>query len=146
MELARDATLDLDQQLCFALYAASRRVVRAYTAALSQFQLTYPQYLVLLVLWEWHRDGYSRPTVTALGERLELNSGTLTPLLRRMVDLGLIQKQRQDEDERTVFITLTAAGVRLRRKVQTIPLAMLEHCSMPIAELEQLREQLKRLR
>ncbi|MDD9940117.1 MAG: MarR family transcriptional regulator [Myxococcales bacterium] len=146
MESARDATLDLDQQLCFALYSASRRVVRAYTLVLKQFELTYPQYLVLLVLWEWHRDGCERPTVTALGDRLELDSGTLTPLIRRLIALGLVEKQRQREDERTVFVNLTPAGVRMKRKVKSVPLAMLEQCSLPVQEVEQLRKQLDRLR
>jgi DNA-binding MarR family transcriptional regulator len=146
MQGTLDATLDLYEQLCFALYAASRRVVRAYTAVLKRFELTYPQYLALLVLWEWQRDRCQCPTVTALGERLELDSGTLTPLLRRMTALGLIEKQRQAEDERQVFISLTAAGLRLKRRLRTVPLEMLQHCSMPAPELVQLREQLKRLR
>jgi DNA-binding MarR family transcriptional regulator len=146
MQEPPDTTLDLDEQLCFALYSASRRVVRAYSAALKEFDLTYPQYLVLLVLWEWHRDGCERPTVSALGQRLELYSGTLTPLLRRMVGQGLVEKQRQPDDEREVFIRLTSTGLRMRRKVRTVPLTMLQHCSMPASDLLQLREQLKRLR
>jgi DNA-binding MarR family transcriptional regulator len=146
MQGTLDATLDLDEQLCFALYAASRRVVRAYTAVLKRFELTYPQYLALLVLWEWQRDRCQCPTVTARGERLELDSGTLTPLLRRMTALGLIEKQRQAEDERQVFISRSAAGLRLKRRLRTVPLEMLQHCSMPAPELVQLREQLKRLR
>lgn len=140
-----DTTLDLDEQLCFALHSASRRVVRAYTAALKPFGLTYTQYLVLLVLWEWHRDGYERPMVAAIGERLDLDSGTLTPLIRRMVSQDLVSKERQPDDERTVFVTLTKKGVALRRKVRNIPLAMLQQCSMPAPELTKLREQLKRL-
>lgn len=146
MQVTSDVTLDLDEQLCFALYSASRRVVRAYTAVLKRFDLTYPQYLVLLVLWEWHRDGCERPTVTALGERLELDSGTLTPLLRRMIAQGLVEKRRHTEDERQVFVSLTAAGVRMKRRVKSVPLEMLQQCSMPVPELVQLREQLKRLR
>ena len=141
----KDSILDLDEQLCFALHAASRRVARAYTAALKPLGLTYPQYLALLVLWEWERDGCERPTVSALGERLELDSGTLSPLIRRMILQGLVEKQRQVDDERTVFIILTAAGRRLKRKVRAVPLAMLQQCSMPVAEVEQLRDQLKRL-
>jgi DNA-binding MarR family transcriptional regulator len=146
MQATRDVTLDLDEQLCFALYAASRRVVRAYTAVLKRFELTYPQYLVLLVLWEWHRDKLEHPTVTALGERLELDSGTLTPLLRRMIAQGLVHKRRQADDERQVFISLTEAGLRLKRRLRTVPLQMLQQCSLPAPELVQLREQLKRLR
>ena len=140
-----DITLDLDQQFCFALYAASRRVVRAYTLVLREFDLTYPQYLVLLVLWEWHRDRCSQPTISALGERLELDSGTLTPLIKRMVGLGLVEKHRQEDDERQVFITLTRAGINLRRRVCKVPLMMLQHCSLPAPEVVQLRDQLKRL-
>src|SRR5262249_29167321 len=103
--------LQLDDQLCFALYSASRAVTRAYARLLQPLGLTYPQYLVLLVLWE--RDGVS---VKQLGERLALDSGTLTPLLQRLDSQGLVEPRRGDDDERVVRIHLTAAGRALRSK------------------------------
>ena len=78
----------LDNQLCFKLYATSRAVIRGYKPMLDQLGLTYPQYLVMLVLWEWHVSAPAQPTVKALGERLMLDSGTLTPLLKRLQQLG----------------------------------------------------------
>jgi DNA-binding MarR family transcriptional regulator len=108
--------LQLDDQLCFALYSASRAVIRAYAPLLQPLGLTYPQYLVLLVLWQ--RDGAS---VKQLGERLALDSGTLTPLLQRLERQGLVERRRGDDDERVVHIHLTAAGRALRSKARKIP-------------------------
>ncbi|MFO0627651.1 MAG: MarR family transcriptional regulator [Polyangiales bacterium] len=108
--------LRLDQQLCFALYAASRAMVRAYGPLLAPLGLTYPQYLVLLVLWE--RDGL---TVSQLGERLALDSGTLTPLLKRLEAQGLVARRRSVDDERVVHLDLTAAGRALRAKARLVP-------------------------
>jgi len=108
--------LQLDDQLCFALYSASRAVTRAYAPLLQPLGLTYPQYLVLLVLWQ--RDGAS---VKQLGERLALDSGTLTPLLQRLESQGLVERRRGDDDERVVRIHLTAAGRALRSKARKIP-------------------------
>lgn len=95
----------LDEQLCFSLYAASRAVIRAYQPLLAQLGLTYPQLLVMMVLWE--QDDL---TVSALGQRLMLDSGTLTPLLKRMEKGDLIQRRRDPEDERRVRISLSASG------------------------------------
>src|SRR5690606_39809133 len=86
--------LQLDNQLCFKLYAASRAVIRAYKPMLDQLNLTYPQYLVMLVLWEWRLAPPPQASVKALGERLLLDSGTLTPLLKRLEQLGLVQRRR----------------------------------------------------
>ena len=108
--------LHLDEQLCFALYSASRAVTRAYAPLLAPLGLTYPQYLVLLVLWE--RDGLP---VRDLGERLALDSGTLTPLLKRLEHQGLVERRRGEDDERVVRIHLTAAGRALRRKARKVP-------------------------
>jgi DNA-binding MarR family transcriptional regulator len=108
--------LRLDQQLCFALYAASRAMVRAYGPLLAPLGVTYPQYLVMLVLWE--RDGLS---VSQLGERLALDSGTLTPLLKRLEALGLGTRRRGADDERVVHLDLTAAGRALRAKAKAVP-------------------------
>jgi DNA-binding MarR family transcriptional regulator len=141
-----DGVLDLDNQFCFALYAASRSVVRAYAPTLKALDLTYPQYLVLLVLWEWARDGHERPTVTALGNRLDLDSGTLTPLLCRLEEKGLVTRKRTSADERELFVRVTRAGARLKHKARAVPLKLLEQCPVSLAELEQLREQLKRFR
>ena len=141
-----DGLLDLDNQVCFALYAASRGVVRAYDRSLKALDLTYPQYLVMLVLWEWARDREERPTVTALGKRLDLDSGTLTPLLSRLREKGLVTRERASSDEREVFVRLTVAGARLKRRARSVPLALLERSPLPLMELIQLRDQLKRFR
>jgi DNA-binding MarR family transcriptional regulator len=101
--------LRLDNQLCFALYAASRAVIRTYRDKLSAAGLTYPQYLVLLVLWE--RDD---ATVSEIGRRLMLDSGTLTPLLKRLEALGIVERRRGDRDEREVHVRLTAKGHALQ--------------------------------
>ena len=114
-----DDFLLLDQQLCFALYSASRALTRAYQPLLEPLGITYPQYLALLVLWE--EDGVS---VKRLGERLALDSGTLTPLLQRLEAQGLLVRRRSDEDERVVHIHLTSAGRGLRAKARGIPRAL----------------------
>ena len=141
-----DGALDLDNQFCFALYAASRHVVRAYTEALKALDLTYPQYLVMLVLWEWARDHCARPTVKALGERLDLDSGTLTPLLRRLQAKDLIERKRVSSDEREVFLFVTPAGVRLKRRARQVPLKLLEQAPVRVSAIMQLRDQLKLFR
>jgi DNA-binding MarR family transcriptional regulator len=138
-----DGVLDLDNQFCFALYTASRHVVRAYTEALKELDLTYPQYLVMLVLWEWSRDHYARPTVKALGERLDLDSGTLTPLLRRLQSKGVIARQRVSPDEREVFLRVTPEGARLKRRARQIPLNMLKQSPVSITQIAKLRDQLR---
>jgi DNA-binding MarR family transcriptional regulator len=141
-----NGVLDLDNQFCFALYAASRHVVRAYSEALKTLDLTYPQYLVMLVLWEWARDRHERPTVKALGTRLDLDSGTLTPLLRRLQSKGVIARQRNSPDEREVFLRLTPAGVRLKRRARRVPLQMLQQSPVPLMQVMKLRDQLKLFR
>src|SRR6478672_6210808 len=99
----------LDDMLCFALYNATRAMTAAYAPLLAELELTYPQYLVMLVLWE--TDGLR---VSAIGERLELDSATLTPLLKRLEAHELVERRRSTEDERVVEVFLTAAGKRLR--------------------------------
>ena len=145
-KVAPDVLLDLDSQLCFALYSASRRVLRGYNELLEKFDLTYTQYVVLLVLWEWERCQHPRPTVKALGERLDLENGTLTPLLRRLVHKGLLTRERSAVDEREVFVKLTPAGRDLKQRIVEVPLSMLAICPLSLEELGALREQLKRLR
>ena len=138
--------LSLDNQFCFALYAATRRVVRGYRPLLEALGLTYPQYLALLVLWDWAHEGVERPTVRALGAQLELDSGTLTPLLRRLEQKGLIRRERAGDDARELVLTLTPAGRRFEQRARAVPLKLLERCPIPHDELFQLRDQLKRLR
>ena len=120
----------LDNQLCFALYSASLAMTKLYKPLLGGLGLTYPQYLAMLVLWQ--RDGLM---VSELGERLSLDSGTLTPLLKRLESAGLIARIRALEDQRRVHITLTAAGRRLKAKAQKIPACVLAASQCSIAEL-----------
>jgi DNA-binding MarR family transcriptional regulator len=138
--------LELDNQLCFALHATARQIVKAYRPALAQLELTHPQYLVLLVLWAWARQREPRPTVKALGARLALDSGTLTPLLKRLESRGLITRTRSTNDERELFVRLTPAGVNLKRRAHRVPISLLRQSPVPLEDLIKLREQLKRLR
>jgi DNA-binding MarR family transcriptional regulator len=141
-----DALLALDNQFCFALHAAARVVTRAYRPLLLELDLTYPQYLVLLVLWEWERTKEARPTVSELGRRLELDSGTLTPLLKRLEGKRLIARARSRADERELFVRATPAGVALKSKARRVPLSLIERSPMPLADIAYLRDQLRRLR
>ncbi|TQV80030.1 MarR family transcriptional regulator [Exilibacterium tricleocarpae] len=111
-----DDLVALDRQLCFMLYAASRAMTRAYQPMLAELGITYPQYLVLMVLWEWQGDSEVEATVTALGRRLYLDSGTLTPLLKRLEGQQLLCRTRDPRDERRVLLSLTAAGLALRQR------------------------------
>ena len=130
----------LDEQLCFALYAASRRMTATYRPLLEALDLTYPQYLVMLVLWE--RDGL---TVRELGERLQLDSGTLTPLLKRLEQAGLLGRRRRQSDEREVEITLTEAGHNLHVRAAEVPRCLAERLCMSVDAFTRLRDELKSL-
>ncbi|MBL8685148.1 MAG: MarR family transcriptional regulator [Myxococcales bacterium] len=130
-----DDALRLDQQLCFALYSASRAMIRAYQPLLEPLGITYPQYLVMLALWE--RDGV---TVKSLGERLALDSGTLTPLLQRLEAQGVVRRQRSDEDERKVEIHLTSAGRQMRNKARSIPTALACRAGFDVEDKDALRK------
>lgn len=130
----------LDQQLCFALYAASRSVTGIYRPLLDPLGLTYPQYLVMLVLWE--QDGL---TVRELGQRLQLDSGTLTPLLKRLQAAGLISRQRRQEDEREVDIRLSEAGLALRDQAEDVPKCMAQRLQLAPDQMRTLRDELKQL-
>ena len=132
--------LRLDAQLCFALYAASNRMTRLYRPELAPLGLTYPQYLVLLALWE-----QSPQCVSDLGLRLGLDSGTLTPLLKRMQAHDLVERRRCGEDERKVLIALTARGESLREPARAIPAAIVRHLGLPRSELAHLRAGVQRL-
>lgn len=133
--------LQLDNQVCFALYSASLAMTKLYKPLLESIGLTYPQYLVMLVLWE--QDGF---TVSELGERLYLDSGTLTPLLKRLETGGHLRRERDAEDERRVRISLTEAGRALRDKAEAIPPCVLESSQCTLPELVALTGQLKTLR
>src|SRR5262252_6227472 len=109
-------SLLLDDQLCFALYAASRAVTQRYRPLLDQLGVTYPQYLVMLILWE---NGAA--TIKRLADELQLDYGTLSPLLKRLAAAGLVERHRRDEDERSVEITLTQAGAELKERASAIP-------------------------
>ena len=143
-----DSTIDktnpallLDNQLCFALYSASLAMTKLYKPLLEAVGLTYPQYLVMLVLWE--RDGLM---VSELGERLFLDSGTLTPLLKRLEASGLIARIRDVQDERRVHITLTQAGRALKTEAAQIPACIVKasQCSLP--DIVALTQQVQTLR
>lgn len=142
---ARDATLNesqrLDNQLCFAVYAAAHAFGRAYRNLLGQHDLTYPQYLVLMVLWE--EDGL---TVKEIGERLFLDSGTLTPLLKRLEASGRVRRARDRPDERQVSIFLTEAGGRLRHTLACIPDEAGGMTGFPMKERKDLLQHLVSLR
>ena len=117
MANGRVPQLELDNQLCFALYDASRAVVRAYGPLLDELGLTYPQYITMLVLWE--HDG--PVSMGDIGARLHLDSGTLTPLIKRLAQAGLVERHRDAADERRVLVTLTTKGADLRQNAWSVP-------------------------
>ena len=131
----------LDNQLCFAIYAASLAMNKAYKPHLDAVGLTYPQYLVMLVLWEQEDQ-----TVSGIGDRLCLDSGTLTPLLKRLETSGYVKRQRDTEDERRVRIALTPAGKQLKRKLQTVPQKLFEATQCSRKETTALTQTLQALR
>ncbi|MFJ9038594.1 MarR family winged helix-turn-helix transcriptional regulator [Streptomyces sp. NPDC102406] len=116
---ADQGSLLLQDQLCFALYAASRSVTARYRPLLDELELTYPQYLVMLVLWDQRSA-----SVRELGAALQLESSTLSPLLKRLEAGGLIHRQRRADDERSVTVSLSEAGARLQEKARAVPLAI----------------------
>jgi DNA-binding MarR family transcriptional regulator len=139
--ISPDEALKLDNQLCFALYSASLAMTKLYKPLLGPLGLTYPQYLVLLVLWQ--DDGL---TVSRLGERLTLDSGTLTPLLKRLEASGLVQRLRDAADERRVLLRLTPAGRALRTRALHLPRQMAHATGCEAGELAMLTRQLQMLR
>jgi MarR family transcriptional regulator, organic hydroperoxide resistance regulator len=126
--------LKLDQQLCFPLYAVSRLVTQAYQPMLQELDITYPQYLVMLLLWE--HDSLS---VKEIGDKLLLDSGTLTPLLKRMEKKQWISRSRDPKDERSVIIALQEAGKGMREKACNIPVMLAQKMGLSSEELIQLR-------
>jgi MarR family transcriptional regulator, organic hydroperoxide resistance regulator len=131
----REPTLALEDQVCFALYSAARAAQQAYRPLLEELGLTYPQYLVLLVLWE--QDGL---TVSELGGRLHLDSGTLSPLLRRLDGHGFITRERQAPDTRRVTVRLTDAGEALRERAGDVQRCLLDAVGLSPTELVELRD------
>lgn len=131
----------LDDQLCFALYAAANAMQRAYGPLLRPFDLTYLQYLVLLVLWE-----ADDRIVGEIGQRLYLDSGTLTPVLRRLEGLGFVERRRWADDERVVRVTLTTSGVELETKMDALRRAIAAKTGLDSAALGTLRDELRALR
>ncbi|MFQ1002044.1 MarR family winged helix-turn-helix transcriptional regulator [Modestobacter sp. SSW1-42] len=128
----------LDDQLCFALYAASRAVTARYRPMLDQLGITYPQYLVLMLLWE--EDGQ---TVGQLGSRLALDSGTLSPLLKRLTAAGLVTRHRRTDDERSVSVCLTDAGRALHEPAFAVNAAMIDALELDDQQFTELRNQLR---
>jgi DNA-binding MarR family transcriptional regulator len=138
---APTAQLLLDNQLCFAVYSTAHAFNRVYKPLLDRLGLTYPQYLVMLVLWE-HDD----IPVKDIGEKLFLDSGTLTPLLKRLEAAGLVKRTRGKDDERQVLIALTSQGQGLRDKAKTLPQAILAASACSVGELSALKNELMALR
>ncbi|GAA3456076.1 MarR family winged helix-turn-helix transcriptional regulator [Dactylosporangium matsuzakiense] len=132
--------LALEHQVCFALAVASRNVISLYRPLLEPMGLTHPQYLVMLALWQ-----HSPLSVKELSRLLQLDPGTLSPLLKRLEAGGLINRGRAERDERVLEVTLTAAGRELRREAEKIPAAVFERLNMPLDELLQLHAALTRV-
>ncbi|MBX7442835.1 MULTISPECIES: MarR family winged helix-turn-helix transcriptional regulator [unclassified Arthrobacter] len=130
----------LDRQVCFALYSASRAATAVYRPVLDELGLTYPQYLVMLVLWESEPRG-----VKELGDELGLDSGTLSPLLKRLEALGFVERKRSGEDERRVAVHLTPSGRSLSGPAAAIPQRLADAAGLSLDELEQLRNTLGKL-
>lgn len=139
--ISADEALHLDHQLCFALYSASLAMTKLYKPLLEDLGLTYPQYLAMLVLWE--TDGV---TVSELGDRLHLDSGTLTPLLKRLEVAELVTRLRDVQDERRVLIRLTAAGRKLKSRAARIPACVLQATQCDLPEVLDLTRQVQALR
>lgn len=125
--------LNLKNQLCFKFYALSRHITSLYKPLLAELGFTYPQYLVMLVLWE-----HEQTTVKTLGQELMLDSGTLTPLLKRLEQKGLLQRKRSSQDERSVEVSLTEAGRKIKQKASCIPEQLLQAVNTESPDLPQL--------
>lgn len=132
--------LKLEDQICFPAYAFSRNLTNLYRPLLAQLDITYPQYLVLMVLWE-HKE----QTVNQLGEKLYLDTGTLTPLLKRLEQKGLVNRTRSKKDERIVMVSLTASGGHMKENVKHIPLELIKCTNVSMDELMQLKKLLNKM-
>ncbi|MEU0601742.1 MarR family transcriptional regulator [Streptomyces sp. NPDC006393] len=132
--------LRLDRQICFSLHAASRAFNSVYRVLLKELGLTYPQYLVMLVLW-----GHGRTPVKRLGEHLRLDSGTLSPLLKRLEAAGLVRRERSTRDERSVEVLLTGQGAALRERAALVPRRIMAATGFTLEEITDLHARLDRL-
>ena len=141
MDKLTEETLRLDNQLCFSLYATSKEIIRRYKPLLDKFDITYTQYITLLVLWE--QDGL---TVKTLGERLYLDSGTLTPLLTKLESKGLIVKQKDTKDSRETTIRLSDKGRELKEKITVVPASMGACVKLDFDDFVLLQKLLKKVR
>ncbi|MFW9596521.1 MAG: MarR family winged helix-turn-helix transcriptional regulator [Paludibacter sp.] len=134
--------LKLENQLCFPFYAVSRLIIRAYQEDLDKLGITYPQYLALMILWE-----KSPVTVNEVAEKLILNTNTVTPLLKRMEAMGLIERRQSETDQRKVMISLTEAGAKMQHEAAQIPLRLVQKLNVgtnegDVAEMLKLKQQL----
>ena len=136
-----DKRLQLDNQLCFALYSASLAMTKSYKPLLDALELTYPQYLVMLILWQ--QDGIA---LKDIAQKLFTESGALTPVLKRMQDMGLLLRSRSAHSERTLEIRLTDKGRELKQQAIKVNETMALSCGMELAQMQQLRDQLIQLR
>lgn len=132
--------LKLDNQLCFSLYAASREVIKRYKPCLDKFNLTYTQYIAMLVLWEDEKT-----TVKEMGKRLHLDSGTLTPLLKKIESMGLIKRYRDSNDDRVVIVELTEEGRKLKDQITCVPKEIACRININRDEIESLKHELDNL-
>ena len=138
--------LALEQQVCFALAVTNRAVQAVYRPLLDPLGLTHPQYLVMLALWDNHKSNADRPlSVKAIAAALQLDSATLSPMLKRLEALGLITRARNAADERATDVGLTRAGIQLRRRALKIPPAVVERLGVGLDELDRLRDVLERV-
>ncbi|WP_069163191.1 MarR family winged helix-turn-helix transcriptional regulator [Nocardia altamirensis] len=135
-----DDPLRLDRQVCFALAVANRSVLAVYRPLLEPLGLTHPQYLVMLALW-----GEAPMSVKAIAEAIQLDSPTLSPLLKRLESAGLITRERDSRDERNLVVNLTAAGTAMRQQAEQIPPAVVDRLGVTLADLEELRDVLTRV-
>lgn len=144
---AVDELLKLDNQICFKLYAASRAMTKLYRPLLSKLNLTYPQYLVLLVLWQKQTEATesSSPTLREIGEELHLDSGTLTPLLKRMEQDGLLKRKKTAEDGRETLIQLTDKGAKLKAEAVDVPTTLICAENFPVNDIPEIHQTLNKL-
>jgi DNA-binding MarR family transcriptional regulator len=133
----KDDYLKLDNQLCFSLYATAREVIKLYKPFLDKYNLTYTQYITMLVLWE-----EEKATVKDIGNRLHLDSGTLTPLLKKLESMGLIIRYRDKNDDRVVFAELTQKGAELKEEIIEVPNKMMCKINITLEQAEELKKNL----
>lgn len=138
--MEKDEILKLDNQLCFAMYTCAREITKVYRPFLDSIGLTYTQYITMLVLWE-------TPVISIkeLGNRLFLDSGTLTPLLKKLENNGFIERRRDPSDERSVIVSITTKGQELRKEAEEIPAKVFCSSGISVSEAIELREQLKKI-